>query len=431
MTADHSTRRRENVGTGLIVAATAISAIAVLGYQAIASRTLGTDGFAPIAVLWTVMFLIYTVIQLPAEQHLTRALVVTRDAASLARVRRDMLGAFTVGAAIGVGFVILTLDRFFDSNPWFIVITLGIMVSRSLMAAGRGSLAGHRRFGGYAATIALEAVALIGGGIIAAILDLPTAAFAVVLVIAPLVTMLARPFASIEGHGDVPQIEAQPGSFLVWLILATTASQLIIAGGPIAVSFVGGTAAAVSIYFTSFALLRGPVTSAYNLVARVLPDFTALAQSNDPSRLWKWAPRITIAGLGLAVLGAIGSGLVLRPLIEVIYGEAFVPPQLAATLGGAGVGLGLGALFATQIYSASAKGALLAAGWGAALVLSIGALVLLNLDPVDRVAAAFVIGEGTGLVLLGLVIPIFVVSKGHQRDVDVVSKSHRLDVDRT
>jgi len=416
MTTDHSIRRRENVGTGLIVVATLVSALAVLGYQAIASRTLGTDGFAPIAVLWTVMFLIYTVIQLPAEQHLTRALVVTRETASLARVRRDMLGAFAVGAAIGVGFVILTLDRFFDSNAWFIVITFGIMVSRSLMAAGRGSLAGHRRFSGYAATIALEAVGLIAGGIVAAVLDLPTAAFAVVLVIAPLMTMLARPFAAIEGHGDAPQLEAQPGSFLVWLILATTASQLIIAGGPIAVSFVGGTAAAVSIYFTSFALLRGPVTSAYNLVARVLPDFTELAQSDDPARLWKWAPRITIAGLGLAVLGAIGSGLLLRPLIEVIYGEAFVPPQLAATLGGAGVGLGLGALFATQLYSASAKGALLAAGWGAALVLSIGALVLLDLDPVDRVAAAFVIGEGTGLILLGLVVPLLVVSKSHRLD---------------
>ena len=74
------------------------------------------------------------------------------------------------------------------------------------------------------------------------------------------------------------------------------------------------------------------MTSAYNLVARVLPDFTELAQSDDPTRLWKWAPKITTAGFVLALLGAAGSGLLLRPLIEVIYGEAFVPPQLAATL---------------------------------------------------------------------------------------------------
>lgn len=416
MTTDRSTRRRENVGTGLIVVATAVSALAVLGYQAIASRTLGTDGFAPIAVLWTVMFLVYTVIQLPAEQHLTRALVVTRDPDALRRVRRDMIGAFAFGSALAVGFVILTLDRFFDSDSTFVLITLGIMVSRSLMAAGRGSLAGHRRFSGYAGSIAIEAVALIGGGVAAALFDASTPVFAAVLAIAPLATMLARPFASIEGQGEAPQLEAQPGSFLVWLIIATTASQLIIAGGPIAVSFVGGTAAAVSIYFTSFALLRGPVTSAYNLVARVLPDFTELAQSDDPTRLWKWAPRITTAGFVLALVGAAGSGLLLRPLIEVIYGEAFVPPQLAATLGGAGVGLGLGALFATQMYSASARGALLASGWGAGLALSIIVLIVLDLDPVDRVAAAFVVGEATGLLLLGLIFPVFVVSKSHRVD---------------
>lgn len=419
MSPDPSERRKDNVGTGLIVVATVLSAIAVLAFQAVASRSLGTDGFAPIAVLWTVMFLIYTVLQLPAEQHLTRALVVTRDSESLKRVRRDMFGAFAVGTLVGVGFVALTLDRFFDDNAWFLLVTFGIMINRSVMATARGSLAGHRRFGGYAASIALEAVGLVLGGLIAAVLGLPSIAFAAVLVIAPLMTLLSRPFAPIEGHGDLQQIDAQPGSFLVWLILATLASQLIIAGGPIAVSFVGGTAAAVSIYFTSFALLRGPVTSAYNLVARVLPDFTELAQSDDPTRLWRWAPRITAAGLVLAVLGAIGSGLFLRPLIELIYGESFVPPQLAAVLGGAGVGLGLGALFATQIYSASARGALLASGWAIGFAASIATLVIVNLDPIDRVATAFVVGEGTGLLLLGLVFPWFVVAK--KRRVDASS----------
>ena len=198
---------------------------------------------------------------------------------------------------------------------------------------------------------------------------------------------------------------AQPASFLVWLIVATASSQLIIAGGPIAVSFIGGTAAAVSIFFTSFALLRGPVTSAYNLVARVLPDFTRLAQSNDPRRLWVWAPRIAIGGAGLAVLGAIGSALALQPIIRAIYGEPFVPPVLAAALGGAGVGLGIGALFVTQVYSAAARGAALALGWIVALGVALAVLVVSPLDPVDRVALAFVAGEGSGLLTLGVLLP--------------------------
>ena len=409
MAKDHSVRRRENVGTGLIVVATAFSALAVLAFQALGSRTLGTDGFAPIAVLWTVMFLIYTVLNLPAEQHLTRALVVTRDHDEIRRVRIDMVVAFGLGLVIGVAFVALTIDRFFEGDWRWVAVTAGIMVTRAIMATGRGSLAGHRRFSGYAATIALEAAGLLAGGVLMAALGAASLSWAVVLVVAPLVTLLSRPFAEIEGAGTTPDVDAQPGSFLILLIIATAASQLIIAGGPIAVSFVGGTAAAVSIYFTSFALLRGPVTSAYNLVARVLPDFTELAHGDDPKALWRWAPRITLGGLGVAVAGAIGSALFLRPIISTIYGETFVPPTLAAALGGAGIGLGLGALFATQLYSATARGALLASGWLVALAASIVVLLTVSLDPIDLVALAFVVGEGTGLVLLGLVYPSIVI----------------------
>jgi hypothetical protein len=414
MSSTRSKRTSENVGTGLIVVATAFSALAVLAFQAVGSRTLGTDAFAPIAVLWTVMFLIYTVLHIPAEQHLTRALVVTRDVGAIGRVRRDMLGAFILGAVMGVGFVALTLDRFFESNPAFIVITAGIMVSRSIMATARGALAGHRRFGGYAGSIALEAGALLIGGLTMAAFGQTAIAFAAVMAIAPLATLLARPFADIEGTAPVPDTDAQPGSFLAWLILATASSQLIIAGGPIAVGFVGGTAGAVSVYFTSFALLRGPVTSAYNLVARVLPDFTTLAHGNDPRSLWRWAPRLSIAGGVLAVLGAVASGLFLQPIISAVYGESFTPPQLAAILGGAGVGLGLGALFTTQIYSAAARGALLASGWFAALFVSLIVVAFSTLHPIDRVALAFLAGEATGLVALGIVIPLFVVRREHR-----------------
>lgn len=414
MTTDPTTLRRDNVGTGLIVLATAFSAVAVLVFQALGSRTLGTEAFAPIAVLWTLMFLIYTILQLPAEQHLTRALAVTHDRTAIRRVRNQMAGAFGLAVVVGVSFVWFTLDRFFEGDLRYVFVTGLIMVTRSIMAAGRGTLAGHRRFAGYGSTIALEAAGLLVGGIAMALLDMPAIAFTLVLVVAPLASLLARPFAQIEGSGPPPGIVAQRGSFLVWLILATGSSQLIIAGGPIAVSFVGGSAAAVSIYFTTFALLRGPVTSAYSLVARVLPDFTALANSSDPGRLWAWAPRLAAAGVVLAILGATGTWLFLDSIVSAIYGPSFVPPTAAAVFGGAGIGLGLGALFATQIYSAADRGPLLAAGWGIALLASLAVLVVLDIDPIERAALAFAVGEGVGLATLGLVFPFRAARSGHR-----------------
>jgi len=70
-------RRRDDFGTIAMLVGTAISAISVLIYQPVAGRALGTDGFAPIAVLWTMMFVIYTVLMIPIEQFITRKLVVT------------------------------------------------------------------------------------------------------------------------------------------------------------------------------------------------------------------------------------------------------------------------------------------------------------------------------------------------------------------
>jgi len=404
-------RMRDNRGTLLIVLATALSAVAVLVFQAVASRTLGTEGFAPIAVLWTVMFLLHTVLMLPAEQHLTRALVVTRSKDDLRSVYKAMLGAYGLALMIGPAFTAATLDRFFEGQWAYVWLMAAVVIGRSTMTAGRGTLAGHRRFAGYGATIALEAGALLIGGVVVTASGGGAMAFGIAILLAPFATLLSRPFAAIEGHGDRPNVLPQRPSFLAWLVLATAASQAIIAGGPIAVGFIGGSAAAVSIFFTSFALLRGPITSAYNLVARVLPDFTELAQGVDPHRLWRWGPRLVVFGLGVAVLGAVGAGIFLRPLVGAIYGDAFRPPQLAAVFGGASIGLGLGALFATQMYTAAAKGPKLAAGWVIALVAALAFLGFSDLEPITRTAAAFGVGESMGLLLLGLVL----IERGHRQ----------------
>jgi hypothetical protein len=280
-----------------------------------------------------------------------------------------------------------------------------IVVARALMVAGRGVLAGHRRFRAYGVSIAVESTALLLGAVAVSALGGGSVAFGVVMAVAPLATLLTRPFSAIEAGGEDDVVEAQAGSFLAWLVTATAASQLIIAGGPIAVGFVGGDAAAVSVFFTSFALLRGPLTSAYNLVARVLPDFTALAHSRKPDELWRWAHRIAFGGFALAGVSAVGAGFVLQPVVETVYGAEFSPPTLMAVLGGAGVGLGLGALFATQVYSAVALGAHLTVGWIVGLVGAIGVILFIDMEPVNRVALAFLIGEGSGLAMLGIVLP--------------------------
>jgi hypothetical protein len=160
-------------------------------------------------------------------------------------------------------FVTPTLDRFFNGNRWFIVAIATAVTSRGVLALGRGFLAGRRRFAAYGVVTGLEGFVLLPCAVAVAFVAPSALAFAWIMAIAPLSVLLVRPFV----HGDTlesfGESDAEGASFLGALVIATGASQVVLAGGPIVVGLVGGTASAVSVYFLTFTLFRGPVTSSY------------------------------------------------------------------------------------------------------------------------------------------------------------------------
>ena len=201
----------------------------------------------------------------------------------------------------------------------------------------------------------------------------------------------------------MPEAPRKESGFLLALIFATGASQVVLSVGPIVVGFVGGTAAAISVFFVTFTLFRGPVTSSYNIVARVLPDFTSLAASGEQHRLSAWAGRLGL--IGVAATGLFGLvGWFLGPIVvDVLYGPEFRPSALLAALGAAGVGAALIALFLNQIYIARGETGRMAAVWGTALAVATMVLAASGAEPVVRVGFAFLAGEVSAMVLLSTV----------------------------
>ncbi len=258
-----------------MIAGTAVSAISVYGYQVIAGRTLGTEAFAPIGVLWTVSFLVFTVLFLPVEQYITRRFTLGSHGDHALR-RDTILVAATIIGGVGIGatFAFFTVDTFFLGSSVYVLVMVGILTTRALLAVARGFLAGARRFRAYGMAVALEGLVVVVSAALVSVVAPTTLAFAVILGLGPLAALLVRPFkrsAMIEAPSGGLN---QGAGFLGALIMGTAASQMILAAGPIVVGFVGGTAAAISVFFITFTLFRGPVTSSYNIVARVLPDFT-------------------------------------------------------------------------------------------------------------------------------------------------------------
>ncbi len=391
-------------GTAAIVLATAFSAVSVYLFQMIAGRTLGADEFAPIGVMWTAIFLVFTVLLLPVEQYLTRHLTISGGTLRGNRTAIVLVsGTVVVGIILGVAFVLATLDRFFEGQVAFALIMLINLIGRGLLATGRGFLAGRRRFHGYAAAIALEGVILVAASVFVALVHPTTLAFALAMSVGSYSVVLTKPFSGGHRGEALAEGSTQGIGFLLALIFATGASQVVLSVGPIVVGFVGGTAAAISVFFVTFTLFRGPVTSSYNIAARVLPDFTALAASGEQHRLSAWAGRLGIIGVGATGLFGV-VGWFLGPIVvEVLYGTEFRPSALLAALGAAGVGAALIALFLNQIYIARGETGRMAAVWGFALAVAAIVLAVSGAEPVIRVGLAFLAGEGSAMVLLATV----------------------------
>lgn len=395
--------KQDRAGTGAMVGGAAVEAIAVYLYQVMSTRSLGTEAFAPIGVLWTVTFLAFTIAMIPVEQYVTRRIVGDDGSADGLRTSRLAIGGvFALAIAIGAGFVAFTLELFFEGNAWWIAVAAVLLVNRSVWALARGYLAGRWRFVSYGLAAVLESMALLAMGLVAAAVAPNALAFSLAMAFSPLAVLALRPFRSATTIPK-PIRRALVGGgigFLGFYVVASAASQLVVAGGPIVVGLIGGTSTAVSIYFVTFTLFRGPITSSYSLIARVLPSFTRLAEEGEDGQLAVWSRRFFIGGLLLGAAGFVAAGSIGPWIITVLYGSEFAPGNAAAALGGAAVGFGLAALFSGQVLVGRARTGLLASSWLVGLLAAGVTVLIVDTDAVTRVAAGFASGELTALLVL-------------------------------
>ena len=233
---ERSTKNQHTVGTAVMLGGTVFSIIAVYVFQVVSSRTLGPDAFASVGVLWTVMFLVFTIAMIPVEQFITRRLV--HDGGSTTGLRNDrlvILGVFGLAIAVGTGFVAATLDLFFEGDVRWIALASVMFINRSILATARGFLAGRWRFVSYGLAAVVEAIALLAIGAAAAFGASTALSFAVAMTLAPLAVLVLRPFrdtaSDVQPTNDT--LLGAGASFLGFYVVASAASQLIIAGGPI------------------------------------------------------------------------------------------------------------------------------------------------------------------------------------------------------
>jgi O-antigen/teichoic acid export membrane protein len=402
MTGDSPTskpaRPRLGSGTTHMVVATFVSAGAAFLYLVIVGRALGPTDFAPITVLWTVQYLISTVVYGPVEQLTVRRLSRDNPEATPWALYLWVTAACTVGAlALGL----FTLDRFFVGDAAFLFVLVPLVVGYAGFAIGRGYLAGQRRFKDYAYAISAESLSrlCVAGALVAA--GVGALGLSATMAAAPLVVWLWRPLQGRRRSEAARQPEKGATATLGAFISATAASQTILAAGPLVVGGLGGNAAEVSVLGQTFLLLRAPLAVAFNLISRVMPPLTRFVETAQWSRIRRLGTWMGIGGLAASAAG-FGAAYLAGPwLVALLMGPEYRPGALLAGLAAAGTVLATVGLFIQQIMVAMGSTGRLAVAWlcglaaAAALVVTAG-----GLSPSLRVGWAFLVGESLAFILL-------------------------------
>jgi O-antigen/teichoic acid export membrane protein len=379
-----------------MVAGGLIGAVGAYIFQVYGGRALGPDAFAPIGVLWTAFFILATVLLVPVEQYVTREVASGRKA-----IPHDLRPATVmalIGAVVGGGFVLVTLDRLFEESWQYVLQIILLMVGYGLLFVGKGVLAGRRRFADVGWVLILETVVRVVAGVVAIQLVATAESLGWAMVLGGFAVLGMRWWRHDKGD---PRAPAAPAShFLGGYVGATSSSQILLGAAPIAVAALGASPALVSVVFVTFTLYRAPLTLIFALQGRILPYLVGVAGSGDSDKLGRFARGVVFVGAGLAVLGGVIGWLVGPEVVSLLFGEEFAPSAAVAALTAAGVMAAAAAQIAGQVLVAEARTSRLAGAWFGGLLVAAVALVALGGQPDVRVAVAFAVGEGVALILM-------------------------------
>lgn len=382
-------------GTSMMVVGAIAGGLAAYLFHALGGRALGADAFAPIGVMWTGAFITVAVLYIPLEQWVTREVTEGRNPLLGGwRLVLTVAGVAVAASSVATGW---TLSSLTEETATHVAQMVLLIVGYGCFWIGKGMLQGRGLYGRVGLMLCAEGlirlavqwvVLTTGGGAVG--LGWAMAA-------APWVVFL---FGFWRRRGmDLPS--APGGVFMQQYVVGSAAAHLLVAGAPLAVPYLGGTAAQVSLVFIVFVLFRAPLTLMYSLQGRILPPIVKMFGRGEGASLRKLGMRLWAGSAGLALAAGLLGYLVGPAVVKLLMGSSFVPDPVVAGLAAAGTVMAAGVQLIAQILVAGSRTGRLAAAWVAGLTAA-GLVTWLNRSgPVLAVTTGFCVGEAVALLVAG------------------------------
>ena len=392
-------RPKRSYGSGARVLSVGIASTGLLtfAYFSIASHVLGEGSAKRIDLLWSVMFVIISVIYRPIEQLLSRTIAERRargHAEHAMRVPMLIQGGFALAfLALALIFHGALVNHVFEhQGALYDVLVVGTLAYAASYFA-RGWLAGHERFGLFGGLVLMEALSRVSFAIAVAIgiasgqtavaLGIAAAPFVSLVVVpaafahsraeragadglaahtnadrrapagarAPAPMTLDEADAALAGPGaeGVQEIAAHEdlslrrgGGFAVWVSGIMLSEQTLLNAAVLTVDATSNSRTLAGIVFNVLLIARAPLQLFQAIQTSLLPHLTGL-EATAGHEAFARAIRVTILAIA-AFAAAVAIGLLaIGPfaLRHVFFGQAYSYGRFGLALIGVGMGLHL------------------------------------------------------------------------------------------
>jgi O-antigen/teichoic acid export membrane protein len=372
-----------------------ITGLITYAYFALASHSLSKDDYGGIALLWSTVFIVVSVLYRPVEQLLSRT-IADRSARGL-QGNAHLRVAVTIQLGVAVLFVVVALvmrhklqyDLFNGSEPLYWVLVVAVVAYAASYFA-RGFLAGSGAFGLYGGLVFIEAVARAAFALAVAVgIAQGEGMVAVGIAAAPLLSLSVVPWAlrhrireSAATEADALAAEhagagepatepeftlAHGAGFAVAVLLIMLSEQAIYNAGPLLIKVTESrpdvASALAGFAFNVLLIARAPLQLFQAVQTSILPHLTTLRAGGhaDPFRRSVNVTLTAIAIFSAAV--ALGLALIGPSVMRVAFGGDFPYDRGGLVMIAVGMGFYLAAATLNQAALAHARARQAAVIW--------------------------------------------------------------------
>jgi len=316
------------VGVGLL-----INGLCTYGFLVVAARVLGPeDEYAPLSVVWAVIFLAGPGFFLPLEQEVSRAIAARRGRGlGTGPVLRK---AAVLGGILVAGLVVVTLalgpfmvDELF-SGDWLLLIGLLLgYVAFYATHLARGGFSGLVRFRPYSILIAADGVMRLVLCLALAVLGVKVAGpYGVILGVAPLIAV----GIALRGQRNLvtPGPDAswsELSSALGWLLFGSALAQSLPNIPVVAVQLLATPAeeADVGDFQVGLIVARVPLFLFLAVQAALLPKLSALASAGLIDEFKSGFRRLVMVVIAIGGLGTLTAFSIGPWAVRLLFGAEF------------------------------------------------------------------------------------------------------------